>query len=92
MNRRQRKKLTLKHAPRWHGKATTPARKEGIYFENYCCAECYWKWGWSFENRHCYKTDCKESNYKGLLKKYWKSSDYEYSVVDIINDGELNEN
>jgi len=88
VNRRQRKKLTLRHCPRWLNNA--PRRKDGLYFEDWCCEQCYWDWGWSFEGRHCYKTDCRESNYKGLLKKYWKSSDIDY-FANVI-DGELNEN
>ena len=73
--------ITLRHAPKWHNEAGLRSRKDGIYYENYCCRDCYWSWGWSFENRHCYKTDCRESNYRGLLKKYWRSSEHQYSYV-----------
>jgi hypothetical protein len=78
----QKKKNQLRHIPRWRHSA--PYRKDAIYYENYCCEQCYWHWGWAFESRHAYKTDCRESNYLGLLKKYWKSSvvDYEYALSD----------
>jgi hypothetical protein len=76
MNRRQRKKIALRHAPRMRNGAS--GRKDGIYFEDYCCPTCYWDWGWAFAGRNKYKTDCTESNYLGLLKKYWKTSQHDY--------------
>ena len=66
----------MRFAPRYrHG---APWRKDALYYDAYCCETCYWDWGRGFENRHLFKHDCAQSNYDGLLKKYWKTSKIDY--------------
>lgn len=72
MKIRKRNKDKMKYAPRLRGNG--PYRKNTIYYDDSCCRSCYWDWGHAFENRQMYKHDCTESNYLGLLKKYWRTS------------------
>lgn len=66
----------MRYAPRRLGKQARP-RPDGLYYEDFCCSGCFWDWGVGFARAHLYKHDCTESNYRGLLKKYWKPS-YDY--------------
>lgn len=68
----------MRYAPKWHNKATPIARRDGVYYEDYCCRGCFWDWGIGFAELHLYKHDCNESNYLGKLKKYWKTSAIDY--------------
>lgn len=72
----KRTKQKLKYAPRY-GESQ---RKSGLYYKNYCCKDCYFDWGRWFEQQHMYQHDAAQSNYDGLLKKYWKP--VEYKVYD----------
>ena len=76
MKIRKRNKNKMKYAPRYRGNG--PNRKNVLYYEDSCCRGCYWDWGHAFMQRHLYKHDCTESNYLGLLKKYWKTSQPDY--------------
>lgn len=80
MKIRKRNKDKMRYAPKWLG--STVGRKDGIYYNDYCCKTCFWDWGFGFANQHLYKTDCTESNYLGYLKKNWVSSRYDYSQTD----------
>ena len=62
------------YAPKWHGTATSRGRKEGLYYEDYCCQSCFWYWGVGFAQAFMYNHEYTESNYRGALKKYWQSS------------------
>ena len=64
----------IRYAPKWHGTATSRARKDGLYYEAYCCADCFWYWGIDFAQAFNYNHEYTESNYRGALKKYWRSS------------------
>lgn len=70
MSPKNRAKLKMRYATRYRGYIAT-YRKDATYFEDWCCQSCYWDWG---HGRKLYKHGCPESNYFGLLKKYWKSS------------------
>lgn len=76
MNIRKRLKRKLKTIPRSIREIQyledTP-RKNGLYYNSYCCKSCYFDWGRWFEKKHMYKHDSAQSNYDGLLKKYWTS-------------------
>lgn len=91
MNFKKRAKLKMRYAPRFLG--TAPYRKDGTFFEDYCCNTCYWDWGHGFANQHRYKHSCTQSNYFGLLKKYWVSSAIDYSYdEDESEDNEIPQN
>mgnify|MGYP000196810935 CR=1 FL=1 len=76
MKIRKRNKNRMKYAPMHRGLNTQ--RKGAIYYTDWCCRECYFDWGHGWERRQMYTHDCTESNYLGLLKKYWKSSKPDY--------------
>lgn len=76
MKIRKRNKDRMRYAPRWRGGA--PGRKDGLYYEDFCCQGCFWDWGHAFAAQHMYKHDSTESNYLGYLKKNWKSSRIDY--------------
>lgn len=58
-------------------------RKHAIYYQDYCCRMCYFDWGRGFEVRHQYKHNSAESNYDGILKKYWTSPEYGWVDEDV---------
>lgn len=76
MKVRLRNKDRMQYAPRHRGDA--PYRATGMFYENYCCKDCFWHWGTGFGGRPLHKHDCGESNYNGALKKYWKTSSINY--------------
>jgi len=57
-------------------------QKRAVYYHWYCCEQCYFDWGRYFEKAHLYKHHCSESNFKGLLKKYWKPDGPDYSDME----------
>ena len=77
MNIRQRKKKLLKYAPRHVSEVqymnSRRPRKDAVYYRDWCCKMCYFNFGRGFVGRHLYKHDSAQSNYEGLLKKYWTS-------------------
>jgi hypothetical protein len=82
MNIRKQRKEKLKHVIRDSRYEVTMdgryrPRRNAVYFQDYCCRSCYFDWGRGFEQRSMYKHNSAESNYDGLLKKYWKSPEYE---------------
>lgn len=76
MKVRKRNKDKMRYAPKVRGRA--PYRKDATHYEDFCCKTCYWDWGVGFDRKHLYKHECTESNYLGLLKKYWKTSIVDY--------------
>lgn len=77
MNIRKQRKEKLKHVVRnvRYDDQCRP-RKGMVYYQDYCCRSCYFDWGRGFELRHLYKHNSAESNYDGLLKKYWVEPEY----------------
>ena len=71
MKIRKRNKNKMKYAPRRRGDNTS--RSDAVYYEDWCCRQCYFDWGHGFEKRHLFNHPYTESNYLGLLKKYWKT-------------------
>lgn len=87
MKIRKRNKDKMRYAPMYLGKIAT-GRKDGVYYEDYCCKECFWDWGVGFSGkRFRYKHEYTESNNKGILKKYWKSS-YIDHFAELENENE----
>lgn len=85
MKIRKKNKDKMRYAPKWRG--TAPGRKDGLYYEDFCCKGCFWDWGFGFAAQHLYKTECTESNYLGHLKKNWKTSRIDY-FADMEEDYE----
>lgn len=91
MNIRQRKKKLLKYVPRHMPEVqyldSRRPRKDAVYYRDWCCKGCYFDWGRGFEGRHLYKHNCAQSNYEGLLKKYWTDpDDYRYEEDQELDD------
>lgn len=85
----KRTKHKLKYAPRQSKHEVTidgryRPRDNALYYKDYCCRGCYFDWGRWFEKRHMYQHDCAESNYDGLLKKYWVSPS-DYREEDLVS-------
>lgn len=86
MKIRKRMKDRMKYAPMY--KSVENTSRTRLYFNNYCCRSCFFDWGigitYLFEGRSrlCYKHEFTESNYKGLLKKHWKTSRIDRSNVE----------
>jgi len=74
MNIRRQRKKKLALLPREDNYSTPRPRKKALYYRDYCCKQCYFDWGRWFAKHHMYLHDCAESNYQGLLKKYWKDA------------------
>ena len=85
MNIRRQRKDRMRYAPRYRRSA--PYRKDGMFYEDYCCQSCFWDWGVGFGAQPLHNHDSGESNYNGALKKYWRSSyiDYFKDVEDDTN-------
>lgn len=67
----------MRHAPRWLGNQARP-RADGVYYEHWCCKDCFWDWGVLFGGRPQYRHEFTESNHRGLLKQHWKTSRIDY--------------
>lgn len=79
----KRTKQKLKYAPRFGDNQ----RSGVIYYKDYCCKGCYFDWGRWFEKRHMYQHDAAQSNYEGILKKYWVyPNNYREQDLYPIND------
>lgn len=76
-----------------------PRRKDGIYYEDYCCSTCFWDWGWTWADGFGnFSHNCTQDNYKGKLKKYWQPSkiDFEEKIANAVGarveDNQVKEN
>ena len=91
MNIRQRKKKLLKYIPRRSTHELTyngefRPRNNALYYKDYCCKGCYFDWGRWFEKKHMYRHDAAQSNYEGLLKKYWVYPQDYYDDIDTTDE------